>query len=160
MARNKQPTALAEFTGATARNPKRYAGRSSCKGVQLQISKPAFINSETSSAWDSIVPGLEALGVISIVDVPSLLAMFDHYEKYANVRKLLTEFDAEYCRKLETFTDMQLVNQRKSMASQLSLHWNDFSKIASRFGLTPSDREKISITEQKDADPLDIVLGY
>lgn len=159
MARTKQPKELAELNGATGKNPQRYKTRGSSKSsVKVHATKPSFHNEETGWAWDSIVPAIENLKILTLQDLPTLNEMFNVYDMLVDSRKDLEDFRKNFSNKLVNM-DKELVNNRKKMQDAVNNFNSTWIKYCARFGLTPSDRNNITIPESNDTDPLAVVLG-
>jgi phage terminase small subunit len=159
MARTKQPKELAELNGATGKNPQRYKTRGSSKPcTKVHATKPKFRNNETGWAWDSIVPALENLKILTLQDLPTLNEMFKVYDNLidseAQLQRFMESHDID-----EVNNDKVLIsNQRKIQDSIVNYH-NVWIKFSARFGLTPSDRNNIAIPDSGEDDPLAVVLG-
>lgn len=94
---------------------------------------PAWLSPEARELWQSLVPSLTTIA--TEVDAASLTAMCDWWALYRQTR-----------------TALDLVQDRESTAYykllQLAgLCWNNFSGIAAKFGLSPSDRAKLQVPQ-------------
>ena len=159
MARMKQPKELAELNGMTSQHPKRYKTRTSSKTcTKVHANKPDFRNEETSWAWDSIVPALENLKIVTLQDLPTLNEMFDVYDLLVDSKRQYREFlDGNDLAEVSRSKDL-MTNQKKILDMVNNL-WGTWIKYTARFGLTPSDRNNIQIPDTGEEDPLAVVLG-
>lgn len=155
----KKPKEVAELTGMTQQHPKRYKGRSSSKScTKVHVTKPKFRNDETGWAWDSIVPALENLKVLTLQDLPSLNQMFKVYDMMVDSENQLQTFNGSH-EINEVNDDKNLLNNQKKILDVITNLNGTWIKYCARFGVTPSDRNNISIPESGEDDPLAVVLG-
>lgn len=159
MARLKQPKELAELNGMTSEHPKRYKSRGSSKtSVKVHAKKPEFRHEETGFAWDSIVPMLENLKLLTPQYIPSLHEMFDVYDTLQDVKDQRLAFIEEW--------GIKAINKDKElmgMSSKLIAQFNNLNatwiKYCARFGLSPSEANSITLPDVGEDDPLSVVLG-
>lgn len=127
MAGRRKPTAELKLHGEY------YASRHGDRSREPQPTgmpkKPGTLKGEASKHWDVVVPSLVETGVATAQDAPAL--------------KRLCEFWGEYeAAKHRTPKD----RVRLMMMVAAHKQWID---LASRFGLTPSDRARI-VSDRKD----------
>jgi P27 family predicted phage terminase small subunit len=87
---------------------------------------PDWLSPDAKQLWQSLVPQLP----VSAVDSITLAALCDWFAIYRQTRQALDEVDRQSTNYYKLF-------QLTGMA------WNNFSGIAAKFGLTPSDRAKL-----------------
>jgi len=92
---------------------------------------PRGLSRESRAFWNEIVPGLVTAGLAKACDAPQLAAMC---QWYARARKWERALDRE-----------KPSSKTHSMMVQVAIAWQNFDRVASRFGLTPSDRSKMRI---------------
>lgn len=97
---------------------------------------PDWLGPDAQALWQSIVPPLVASGVATALDAAELAALCDWWGMYRQAIDKLPTLDPDS--KLYFKTQMIAVTSFKQ-----------FSAIASKFGLTPSDRAKLQVTPQK-----------
>ena len=158
-----KPRALPEklaLNGLDKLQRKRYEDRTKTADLPVTqvtaIECPKKYSKDTKKAWDSIVPGLLTLKVVSEIDLPSLGMMFDAYETYVKYRN--REKD------LQSSVDWDSERSVKILAKVASLRkaaFEDFVKMSSRFGITPVERTRLvfEMEEKKAKDPLDLIVG-
>jgi len=87
--------------------------------------------------WEQIVPQLTKLGVVSVLDSPLLNQMCRQYARgMAWDQKILSR---------KRLDKNMMKDERIS-----SMIWNDFNRVAARFGLSPSDRASLRIERPKN----------
>lgn len=111
-------------------NKQRIKNTPQAKGKPI---KPRGLRGEALKLWNSIVPELDRLGVVTEIDTPQLTAMAEWWGLY---RKAVSEEDIH--------------NANKA--------WTNFNKLADAFGLTPKGRNTVQVSATKE-DDLDSFLG-
>lgn len=131
MGRPRKPTAILKLQGDCS--PSRYGYRGAEPEPTGQPRKPMGLSRDASSHWDAIVPELIRTGVAKGVDESAIEDM---------------------CR---WWGRLQVLNRRReqdyrtlTLAAMCAKQWRDY---ASRFGLTPSDRARLSVGDSSTADP-------
>ena len=115
------PLSQAELTGATAKNPARYRDRKKAPKPAPGIGEaPEFLTGGAAVVWLEVVPTMVD-GVLTVAD---RLAWCSLCELEAERREAPREFSGA------------------KFATLVSL--------LARFGMTPSDRAKVSITDEQD----------
>jgi len=159
MGRMKQPKEKADLVGASVRNPARYKGRGSSKtSIKVHAIKPEFRNKETGFAWDSIVPSLENLKVLTVQDIPTLHEMFDIHDILQDTKKQLVDFNAAHGND-ETNSDKEVMGMQSKLIAMINNLNGTWIKYCARFGITPTDRNSLTLTDEGETDPLAVVLG-
>lgn len=99
---------------------------------------PEDFDGERLACWQSIVAPLVKLKIARAIDTPSLVALCEWWARYRAFGSLLD--------KPEEFSVML-----QSRLMRLSVEaWNQFARIAARFGMTPADRMRLRVeTQQK-----------
>ena len=125
----------------------------------IELKYPRRYSKETRKAWDAIVPSLLLQGVLTEKDLPSLGMMFDHYQNYVDTKKLYDKYKIDL-----SLPPAELIKQtqaKRHLHAMMHDSMNEFNKLASKFGCTPTDRSKLPINQdhKKEEDPLSIVLG-
>lgn len=147
-----------ELSGLTTQRPGYYGKRNNenFAVVTSQLEAPKKYSKETKEAWQLVVPNLLAMQVISEVDLPSLMTMFDCYEEYVQAKKAIAKYD-----KTHTIDEPDYILKRKALNTWLTTCQQNFNKIACRFGCMPTERSRLPINNEgpKLEDPLAVVLG-
>ena len=124
MGRSRKPTAKLKLHG-TFRSD-RHGERATEPQPAGEPKKPKGLGKLASQHWDAIVPELIKTGVAKSCDTPALESMCLWWQDMQALRHD-TEMDGP---------------QRLRLLAAAQRAWND---LAFRFGLTPTDRAKISI---------------
>jgi len=105
---------------------------------------PDWLSPEAQELWESIVPPLVKSGVATAVDAAELTALCDWWGLYRIARQSLASIED---RKSRPYYDTQIL---------AGAAFKQFNTIASRFGLTPSDRARLQVAEPPDTG----LLGF
>lgn len=147
-----------ELSGLTDKRPAYYGQRNNENFaiVTSQLEAPKKYSKETKEAWQLVVPNLLVMQVISEVDLPSLMTMFDCYEEYVQAKKAIAKYD-----KIHTIDEPDYILKRKALNTWLMNCQQNFNKIAARFGCMPTERSRLPINKQEPetVDALEVVLG-
>lgn len=126
MPRNRTPTNVLELRGAGKKNPKRMRAREGEPDPEGGIGPaPAHLSDQQAAIWDELVDVIPA-GVLGNSDRIAL-------------------------ERLTALVDMV----RHDPVNWSSAREKDLATYLSRFGMTPSDRSKISIPKEKPSSPWD-----
>lgn len=107
---------------------------------------PADLKGEALAEWGRIVPELDRLGLITVVDRAYLVAYCEAWASFNAAREALAEYGP-----LVAGRDGGLV---KNPASQIMRDAADLMlKFGSRFGLSPSDRTRLSVAPKSEDGP-------
>lgn len=134
MGRPRTPTAMLKLTGAIDHDKKRYADRANEPRPKGTPQKPLDMTPEASDWWDRNVPLYVEMGVATDVDGPAL-EMAAHW--WSESQRLRATGESDY-----------------RTLCMLSMASKQFMAIVSKFGGTPSDRAKLSVTKPDEDDPL------
>jgi P27 family predicted phage terminase small subunit len=107
---------------------------------------PADLKGEALAEWGRIVPELDKLGLLTKVDRAYLVAYCEAWAAFNEARAALSEYGA-----LVAGRDGGMV---KNPAAQVMRDAADMMlKFGSRFGLSPSDRTRLSVPSQVEDGP-------
>ncbi|WP_326827374.1 phage terminase small subunit P27 family [Streptomyces sp. NBC_01751] len=107
---------------------------------------PADLKGEALAEWGRIVPELDRLGLITVVDRAYLVAYCESWAIFDQSRSAMAEYGP-----LVAGRDGGLV---KNPAAQVMRDAADMMlKFGSRFGLSPSDRTRLSVAPREDNGP-------
>jgi P27 family predicted phage terminase small subunit len=93
---------------------------------------PSHLKGESLSFWKHVVPGLIKSGVAKEADAPELAMMCEWWGRYRRYSRMLD----------------RMKNNDKNLYQTTILcgiACTNFDKVASKFGLTPSDRAKLRV---------------
>jgi len=128
--RPRKPIAL-KITEGTFR-----ADRDGDLAAQVQAggspSPPEHLAGDALEFWNQVVPGLISAGVAAACDSPALAMMCEWWARHRRFSRQLDEMTIDPGEVYRT-------------TILCGIAWTNFDKIASRFGLTPSDRAKLSV---------------
>ncbi len=158
MARPRMPKELHELSGTVSKHPERKQYGSS-KGISFPkgtaIPAPKRFSNKTKEAWNRVVPTLVGMQILTSLDLPKLDAMFSFYDTFVKVDAQVNEMQKE-----DIYRDPDMLDHFRTLTKIRSENWNSFTREASLFGLSPSERAKLQIPdEQEEADELQKLLG-
>lgn len=99
---------------------------------------PAHLAGEALAFWQQVVPGLVSSGVAAACDSSALAMMCEWWQRY---RQFSDALDAALVSKIPTY----------QLTLQVGIATTNFDRLASRFGLTPSDRARLKIAPKATA---------
>ncbi len=114
--------------------------------------KPEWLKPLAVAEWDRVVPELERLGLLTVVDGPSLAAYCQAFAEFADAQEFLNENGATYVLR-DKDGEVKSVQQFPQVAiARNAAH--SMRMFASEFGLTPASRSRLSTPAPKEeADP-------
>jgi len=105
--------------------------------------KPTDLKEAASTFWDEIVPGLVAARIARACDTAALTVLCQWWDRYLRFSSALDEIEEPKDKEARRLTIMT------------GIAWNQFERIAAKFGLTPADRARL----KPDATPRRGVLA-
>ena len=139
----RKPTAqhIAEGTD----RPHRHESRRREPKPEGKPVKPKGMSKDAQQLWDHLVPGLADKGIATDWDTCALQAMCEAWAEYrAALRVRATGLDEK--------------SRRQRMVNSARRAWIE---LASKFGLTPSDRARLEVEEGADeTNPLEQMVHY
>jgi P27 family predicted phage terminase small subunit len=137
------PSKLVELKG----NP----GKKKVSGVEPEPARgapkpPADLSGEALAEWGRVVPELDRLGLITKVDRAYLVAYVEAWATFDSARAAMREYGP-----LVAGRDGGMV---KNPAAQVMRDAADLMiKFGARFGLSPSDRTRLSVPSEPEGGP-------
>ena len=101
-----------------------------------RLDKPEHLAGYASEHWDRVVPKLTEMGLLHPVDADALVALCQWWAEYRILQATPAGDSDSY---------------KRSIA--LASCFKNWSNLAARFGLTPKDREKLTLHPPKEHDP-------
>jgi phage terminase small subunit len=98
-------------------------------------SPPPDMKGDALKFWKKHVPELVAKGIAKAIDGPQLALMCEWWAKYQRFSRMIEKMKNEDRRLVQAMTGCAIASDK-------------FDKIAARFGLTPSDRAKLRVSDQ------------
>lgn len=92
---------------------------------------PPDLAGEALAFWHKVVPGLVATRIAAACDTPSLAMMCEWWARYRTYARRLDEAPAD--------------KNTYQLMLQVGIATTNFDRLASRFGLTPADRNKLRV---------------
>lgn len=106
---------------------------------------PVELKGEARKEWNRIVPDLDALGILSKCDRAGLVALCKAWALYVEAEKDI-ELNGISLQNLNGVKK----NPACTVAHEAFSRWNT---LCAKFGLTPSDREKMPVGKQDEDNP-------
>lgn len=137
-----KPSKLTELRG----NPSKRKITREPEPPQGAPRPPADLTGEALAEWNRVVPELDRLGLVTVIDRAYLVAYCEAWASFNMARAALAEHGP-----LVAGRDGGLV---KNPASQIVRDSADLMlKFGSRFGLSPSDRTRLSVAPKSEDGP-------
>jgi len=105
---------------------------------------PQSLSPEARKHWKDVVPKLVEMGVAKAVDAAALVAMCESWSIYQDLHR--------YYRRGG-------VKQRIVLATKLSVAVKTWAAQASTFGMTPSDRARLTVEPDDKTDSFEDMLA-
>jgi len=107
----------------------------------------------TKIAWNQFMRVKAVQGVLSEEDMSMVRMMFDSLD---DVYRIQDEIDAFYKRPTlrNDLKDKEKRDHLKEMVQIRKSHETSFAMFACKFGLSPSERTKLTLPEKKDESPM------
>lgn len=142
--RKPKPTVLKVIAGNPGRRPLNDAeplpqrGRPKC---------PAFLHQYARDEWSALIPELDRLGLLTLVDRGALAAYCQAWAEFQIATELLDR-DGRTCVAGTGGLKMHPAVQMQRSA------WKAIHSFAALFGLDPSSRSRMRLPEKPENDPL------
>jgi P27 family predicted phage terminase small subunit len=123
--------------------------------IPLTLAEPTELNEWGVQLWRSIVGDFLPIGLISNVDIGSLLILCNEYGTYCEADDLIKGQGLEVPEDLYS-KDGDFIKTIKVINPMLKVRDNafkNFNSMCSKFGITPSDRARLNAPEQKTNTP-------
>jgi P27 family predicted phage terminase small subunit len=113
--------------------------------------RPGWLLPEAKREWNRVVPQLSALGLLTALDRGAIAGGCQWWAMFVDAVKDIEENGTTFT------TDTGYQGPRPSVAMALK-SWQQYLAFAARFGLTPSDRSRLSVPEPKPIDEMSAYL--
>lgn len=137
--RRPKPAALQELLGNPGHKAHR-SGEPQPKGGAPD--KPAYLGGYASEEWDRIIPLLEEMKLLTIVDAPTIEMIVTAYQQYRETSELIAEHGYTY--ETETKSGSSIVRPRPEVAMCADAQRRYLTGL-SHCGLTPATRTKVNV---------------
>jgi P27 family predicted phage terminase small subunit len=151
--RKPVPTHLKILNG----NPgKRPLPANEPKPIPQSPKRPTWLNKEGKRAWGILLPELERLGLMTVVDGQAFAAACQSYGTWAECQKILKEtgYTYEYENKNGA---VNVIARPEILIGDKAL--SQFKSFCVEFGLTPSSRSRINLIDTETGDELSELLS-
>ena len=116
---------------------------------------PSWLTNEAKREWKRLVPELETLGLLTIVDRGALAACCQAYGRMVEAEQFLQRAaKTGFMFKTESGYLQQL--PQVSIAQKYAQQYRGFLAL---FGLSPSDRARLTVDGQREADEMEELLS-
>ena len=160
--RKNKPTAIKKLEG----NPgKRPLNDSEPQPDKTPPKCPSWLLKEAKREWHRVVPELERLGLLTIVDRAALAGYCEAYSRWVMAAKeLKTGFTYDEPKEEHLTMDghriIILTRSKKPEVEIVRDALNQVKAFCAEFGLTPSARGRMKVVvNSPEQDPLDLMLG-
>lgn len=146
MGRPPKPTRLKELAG----NPgKRALNKREPRPTVAVPTRPAWLLPEAKREWTRLARELGPLGLVTLVDRGALAAYCQSWARYVEAERRLTEMQSD-----PAVESIDL--RRQAMVSNKRL--TEVMALGAKFGLSPSDRTRLTVPTSESADPFEEFL--
>ena len=116
---------------------------------------PDWLTDEAKAEWGRLVPELKTLGLLTIVDRGALAACCQAYGRMVQAEKYL-EAHVDSGLEFQTESGYRQQLPQVSMAQRYAQQYKGFLAL---FGLSPSDRARLTVDDGKDEDEMEGLLS-
>ncbi len=151
--RRPKPTAIKKLEGNRGKRP---LPKNEPMPDNTPPACPSWLPPTAKTEWKRIVPELERLGLLTVVDMAALAGYCEAYARWVKAaKKLKDSFTYEVTDKFG--------NRKQHKKPEVDIARDALSQVkafCTEFGLTPSSRGKMSVSGRpSEQDPLDKLLG-
>ena len=150
MARPRTPKNILILKGSDKAHPERMKDRNPPEPKKGKETPPAWLNTKAKRAFNELVKITTDMNVLTLADKTSLAMVCDAYSDYLEAKDLIDEQGMTYKVTNREGVEMIKANPAASIKADA---WRRVMIGLGKFGISPSDREKISITPVKKKNP-------
>lgn len=143
-----KPTALRVIEGNRGKRP---VNKAEPKPSPIRPTRPEWMLPEAKREWNRVVPELERMGLLTVVDRAALAAYCQAYARGVDAERLLRK-------KGMSFTTPNGYEQQRPEVAIAMKEWQVVRAFASEFGFTPAARTRISVGKVDEPDPTEAYL--
>lgn len=147
-----KPTAIKRLTGNPGKRPLNAAEPQPDK---TPPTCPAWLTGEARREWRRIVPELERMGLLTLVDRAALSGYCQSWARWREGERVLSRDGLTYEYTNKQGESVILPRPEAAIARQYLAMVRAF---CGEFGLTPSSRGRMSVAGPPEQDPLDQML--
>ena len=153
MARPRKPVADLKLSGTFNQHSSRKSWNTETPFAITSRPAPDRYLQRTKVAWNQFMRVKATQGILSEEDMAMVTMMFDALD---DVYRIQDEIDAFYKRPTlrKDLGDEDLRQQLKDMVHIRKNHETSFAFIACKFGMSPAERSKLTLPENKNESPM------
>lgn len=121
--------------------------------IDTQRQAPSNYLPETKSAWAAFMKVKLVQGVLSAEDEGTVRLMFDALDDTYRMQKQIDEFYLSE-NLSERLADAEQRKHLKEMVQVRNMHSDAFTRLALRFGITPTERSRLAVKEKQELSPM------
>ena len=161
MARPRDTARQLQLSGLAEHAPQRYENYNMTEGIipkDTIIKPPRGISKRSKDLWNTLVPDLLSMRVLSETDFGELERLILLYDELQKIEAMIKE-----CDRHQDVTNDKWIIRRAKLNSMLNSTQSSFTKLCSNFGMHPVDRTRLPMNQEdshfKEEDPLEVLLG-
>ena len=105
---------------------------------------PLTLSTEAKKHWKDVVPKLVAMGVAKSIDAPALVMLCESWAIYQDLRRYYLVAE---------------LTERILLAAKLQSAMKTWGNQAGMFGMTPSDRARLTVEPAESTDSFEDMLA-
>ena len=140
--RHKRPTTILKLEGGYRED--RHGDRANEPTPSGHPRMPLDLSAEAKRHWKKTVPLLIKMGVAKAIDATALAGMCEAWSVYRDLHRY-------YCR--------GTIEERLALVNKLITARKDWGVQAGMFGMTPSDRARLTIEKEETRDDFEDMLA-
>lgn len=141
----RKPTALRILEGNPSKRP---INRNEPKPTPGRPSRPSWLLEEAKHEWSRVVPELERLGLLTLVDRAALTTYCQAWARFVEAEAKLTQYGAVLKAKHSDYVQVSPYATISRQNAQI------IRAFCGEFGLTPSSRGRMSVGKgEEGAEP-------
>jgi P27 family predicted phage terminase small subunit len=118
--------------------PARHADRLNEPQASGVPEKPRGMDKQASALWDKVVPQLVSSGIVKNLDTAELTAMCQLWSLFCKAEKAAQQYPTD-----------------KEVRSAVVAYFTAFDKAASRLGMNPAERARLSVPPEPKNDGIE-----
>lgn len=149
----KTPQEL-ELSGTNIYHPERKKWNRRNSTPLTEKPAPGKYLKRTQFFWNQFMLEKATQNVLSIADEPVFTAMFDAYDRWLRYMDRRDELDGTV-----GWTDLNDIKLRNQLDIMIDREFKQWTSLAIRFGLTPTERSKLAVPQEDPEDEIFRIIG-
>ena len=145
--RNPTPKAILEARGS---KHAKYVRREDLQGPPGRPDRPAWLIRDARRKWDELIPLLDQMGVLSLIDASALARYCDLHRRWCEARKVIDRDGPTYTT-YDEGGEIRIIRARPEVAMCNSLGV-EMGRLEPQFGMTPAGRARLSVEAKSQKD--------